>query len=558
MKKFLGIIRKLLGMKNYSWGPFKKPPNILLIMTDQQRAIRHFPQGWAEKNLPGLTWLQNNGVTFTNGYTNASPCTPSRGILFSGLFQSETGVWVVGDSLPYCAKTMGYMMEKRGYHVVYKGKWHLDYDFGQGVVYRPPKSKRMEREDRRMEERYHFKGWTSPDIGGTSEAPYIRDDCSAFMLGAIDIPPWTPGDPPNNSPLNTIGGGTANNDGRIVKGPLFHEGQQGAIDFLKEWQGEKKPFFMVVSMSNPHDIMNFPNRVEIAGYSKDDIRGEAYKDFKLPPNFEDSLDTKPTEQKKFLNDLNKYHFDAADLKTALDHIKFYAFAHTQSDKLTLEIINTLKETNLLDNTIIVRVSDHGEMGMSHQLRSKCYNMYQETINVPVIFSNPRLVKECYEGKPARTQNLVSLVDIMPTLASIAGWSPGEIKKDGKLLHGIDFSNTILNPSEPTRDCILFTHQGRSPRAPKDEDNDNIRAVVDGKWKYGVYFIDAPDPSPQYEMYNLEEDPGELKNLLYKPGPKELEQAKIMHKKLTKILNDTDMAPLNWDEVPPYQEWEKKP
>jgi choline-sulfatase len=548
--------------QNYSWGPFKKKPNILLIVTDQQREIRHFPEGWAEEHLPALTWLKNNGISFTRGYANASPCTPSRGILFSGLFQSLTGVWVIGDSLPYNTKTIGYMMDKKGYHAIYKGKWHLDYDFSQDPGLRPPKPGRMKREDKRMEERYHFKEWTSPDSAGATATPHLKDDCTGSIMAKIPAsspPPWKPGDPPNDSSFNCTGGGTADNDGRYVHGPLFGEGQESAVEFLQRWQGKDDPFFMVVSLSNPHDVAQFPNNFKEAGYSMANIQGEAYKDFKLPPNFEDSLDMKPTDQKKSFHDFNKCHFDLNGkdgLATALDYIKFYAFAHTRSDKLIMEIIETLKKTNQLENTIIVRVADHGEMAFSHKLRGKCHNIYEETIHIPVIFSNPRLVKECYGGKPVQSEKLVSLVDIMPTLASIAGWTEEEIKKDGKLLHGVDISKTILDLSQPTQDYILLAQQGRSPLAPKDRDNDNIRAVIDGKWKYGVYFIDANDPAPQYEMYNLKEDPGELNNLLYTPGPEEKEQAKIMHEKLTGLLERTDMAPLTWDDVPSYKKWRR--
>jgi choline-sulfatase len=566
--------------QDYKWGPFKKKPNILLIVTDQQREIRHFPEGWAEKNLPALTWLKNNGISFTRGYANASPCTPSRGILFSGLFQSLTGVWVIGDSLPYCTKTIGYMMEEKGYHAVYKGKWHMDYDFSQDSSKRPPDKERMKKEDERMKKIYHFEEWTSPDYcAGAAAAPHITNDCTGKAFGKMPPdfpPPWKSGDDPNKSPLNETGGGIADNDGRVVNGPppdqkKYFPDQESAVDFLKKWKGKDKPFFMVVSLANPHDVGLFPNNFEKAGYSMTDIQGDAYNDFKLPDNFYDDLDTKPPLQAKALYDFNQFHFnldEPGSEEKALNYLKFYAFVHTQSDKLIMEIIKTLEKTNQLENTIIVRVADHGEMAFSHKLRGKCQNMYEETINVPIIFSNPRLVKERYGGKPVQSDKLVSLVDILPTLAAIAGWNEDEIKEKIKEkgleegLHGVDISKTILDPSHPTQDCtqdcILFTHEGRSPLAPKDRQNDNIRAVIDEEYKYGIYFVDASDPTPQYEMYNLKNDPHELHNLLYTPGSEQKDQAKIMHKKLKERLEKTDMAPLTWNDenVPPYKTWRR--
>lgn len=550
-------------MNNYSWGPFKKRPNILLLMTDQQRRIRHFPEGWAEKNLPGLTWLKNNGINFTNAYINTSPCTPSRGILFTGLYQSKTGAWVIGDSLPYNIKTMGSMMKKKGYQVVYKGKWHLDYSSDRSEASRPPDPGIMREENQRMEKSWDFPAWTSPDAAsGTAPDPDKGDECQAALLGrpAEVIPPWTPGDPPNHTNLNTLGGATGNNDGRYVNGPppdqkKYFPDQESAVDFLKKWKpGEEKPFFMVVSLVNPHDISTYPNTYIDGGYSPDAIKGKAYKDFKLPENYNDSLSTKPTIQKEFKEAL----INIADVKVndphqSLDTLKFYAYLHTLPDQLTVDLIDTLREKNLLDDTLIVRTADHGEMTTSHKLRSKCYNMYQETVNIPMIFSNPKLVAECFNGKPAETQSPVGLVDLMPTLASIAGWTKEEPEND-IYLQGIDFSETVLHPDKSTQDCVLYSYQAKSPYAEPDPISNNIRAIFAGTWKYGVYYNAGPDPEPQYEMYNLENDPAELHNRLFDPNEEDIKKAEEMYEKLTKALKRTDMAPPTWDQIPPYKKW----
>src|SRR5689334_12550916 len=58
--------------------------NLVIFMTDQQRAIMHFPRGWTERNLPGYTRLQRHGVTFDNAACNACMCSPSRATFFTG------------------------------------------------------------------------------------------------------------------------------------------------------------------------------------------------------------------------------------------------------------------------------------------------------------------------------------------------------------------------------------------------------------------------------------------------------------------------------------------
>src|SRR5690606_24135258 len=66
--------------------------NILLFMTDQQRHIQHFPNGWEEEHLPGLRRLKANGVSFEQATCNTCMCSPSRATLMTGLFPAQHGV----------------------------------------------------------------------------------------------------------------------------------------------------------------------------------------------------------------------------------------------------------------------------------------------------------------------------------------------------------------------------------------------------------------------------------------------------------------------------------
>src|ERR1700759_5214705 len=66
--------------------------NVLVFLTDQQRAVQHFPVGWTERNMPGLHRLQQHGLTFENAFTNACMCSPARSTLLSGYFPAQHGV----------------------------------------------------------------------------------------------------------------------------------------------------------------------------------------------------------------------------------------------------------------------------------------------------------------------------------------------------------------------------------------------------------------------------------------------------------------------------------
>jgi len=110
--------------------------NVIVFLTDQERAIQHFPEGWESQNLPGLTRLKQSGVSFENAFTNACMCSPARSTLMSGYFPAQHGVkYTLEDNmtdpcvnpqveLPVNLNNVATVMSAAGFNVVYKGKWH--------------------------------------------------------------------------------------------------------------------------------------------------------------------------------------------------------------------------------------------------------------------------------------------------------------------------------------------------------------------------------------------------------------------------------------------------
>ncbi len=75
--------------------------NVLLFITDQQRAIQHFPRGWAERHLPGAMRLKRHGLTFPRAFCNACMCSPSRATLMTGYFPAQHGVkYTLEEDMP--------------------------------------------------------------------------------------------------------------------------------------------------------------------------------------------------------------------------------------------------------------------------------------------------------------------------------------------------------------------------------------------------------------------------------------------------------------------------
>src|ERR1700682_6168209 len=102
--------------------------NVLVFMTDQERAIQHFPKGWARKNLPGLERLRRNGLSFSRAFCSACMCSPSRATLMTGYFPAQHGVkWTLEQDIVFPQKEMpldlpniATVMAAAGYSTPYK------------------------------------------------------------------------------------------------------------------------------------------------------------------------------------------------------------------------------------------------------------------------------------------------------------------------------------------------------------------------------------------------------------------------------------------------------
>ena len=171
---------------------------------------------------------------------------------------------------------------------------------------------------------------------------------------------------------------------------------------------------MIASLVNPHDVLFYPGQIEAAQYGNQWLQGE----IELPATVDEDLSpTKPTVQKQFLELFNGVPNNALKTPEMKRHyLNFYGNLMRSSDFYLQQILHTLRRRRMLDNTLIIVTSDHGEMDLTHGgLRQKNFNFYEETLRVPLVYSNPRLFK-----RPQRSQALVSHVDFLPTLASLVG------------------------------------------------------------------------------------------------------------------------------------------
>ena len=400
--------------------------NLILIITDQERPPMWFPPGWEDANLPNTKRLKDRGVTFTHAFTAAAMCTVSRNTLFTGLFAAQhhskdtltEGMQqsATEHRLDPTMPNLATCLKEAGYDVIYKGKWHMSspVQAADGSYIADDIS------------RYGFDGWDAPDAGG---------DTAKENFGGADA-------------TNTV-----KNDQRFV---------DDAVAFLTNRIAHTtgKPYCLIVSLVNPHDVLSYPAQYDISGGYKqagDPWIAATTPAIQTPPSLNDDLSKKPSAQKGIL-------LAMAGLGTLLttskqqNYLNFYGRLMSAVDKQIGQLLDVLDPDKngtgpALNEALIIRTSDHGEMGLCHNgLRQKTFVAYEETLRVPLIWSNPGLFPAA-----KTTEAMVSHVDLLPTLCELTGVPNWQAKG----FKGVNYSHVVLHPdthNSPTaaQPYVLFT------------------------------------------------------------------------------------------------------
>jgi arylsulfatase A-like enzyme len=495
-------------------------PNLLVVITDQQRYPRYWPDdpGFLAELMPNDAELARTGLTFRHGFCNTAMCSPSRATLLTGRYPAEHGVTLTltaadlkpdprntpavvatlagilqrseapprrvlkqfargalrlgpkagnEPTLPPAMPNLATMLRDAGYTVAYKGKWHLTHPGGGPDAL--------------------LAGWTR------------RDSETIAALGFND---WDPPDAGENTKADNFGGGAA--------------GHGDGWDAVYASQAEQwltradlpEPFCLIISLVNPHDVLGYPASYRQGGYSDGEFRDLGIE---LPPTVDEDLSDKPAVHSLMRLGMAAYLGPLRDRRAKLDYVNFYAHLHRVVDRHIGRIVGALGSAedpeSLRSRTVVVRCADHGEMGLSHGgLRQKAFNVYEETINIPLVVSNPVMFPE-----PATTDALASLVDLAPTLLSLAGEEPAAE------LRGRDLTPVFASPQSATvQDAVHYTfddHHAATASQNAPGQPNRIRGVRTSTAKYAVYYDPSSRMRSEYELYNLNDDPLEVENLV---------------------------------------------
>lgn len=417
-------------------------PDVVIIMTDQERAAPPYESdeltAWRRDTLAGARWFDENAVSFRRHYTGSLACVPSRPTIFTGQYPDVHGVtqtnglgkmaddsrmrWLRPGEVP----TLGHWFRVGGYDTHYDGKWHIthadlhnesgeriDTNDEDGNVLTAGVQRYLDADP--LDE-FGFSGWVGPEPHGgrLADSGLRRDPIIADRVIA-----WLE--------------------------DRYARRRAGDVDAAR-------PFLLVVSFVNPHDIVMFPmwarrNPIEASPLDPPNVAPA--------PTHDEDLATKPAAQIAFRESYYSTYGPAPAIKRTYERNEqmyrdLYYRLHAEVDG-QVDRVRRVVTDHGSDNAVIVRTSDHGDMLGAHGgLHQKWFNLYDEATRVPFLIA--RIGERATSGVSVDAMPS-SHVDIVPTLLAAAGINheiaAAVLRLDFSEVHDLPGTNLMPIVDDPT-------------------------------------------------------------------------------------------------------------
>ena len=441
-------------------------PNIILIITDQQRYDTIRALGYPHVDTPNLDRLVNEGVTFSNCFIAAPSCAPSRASLFTGYYPHTTGILKNADRWRH---SWVELLNNAGYYCVNVGKMHtFPYETSLGFHERYV----VENKDRYLEGRYYFdewdKGLRARGLVKQQRELYRKRPDYRERLGAFE---W-------ELPEDTH--------------PDFFVGD------MATWWVEHKPkpdgpLFLQIGFPGPH-----PPYDPIPRYAEPYLE----RDLPLPSVTEEEVAGQPPplqamRQHNTEVDHDSIVYSLNPTREQLHRQRAYYLANvTMIDEKIGQVLSSLEARGYLDDAVVIFTSDHGD-ALSDHGHSQKWTMYDVITRMPLVVWAP-----C-RFKGGRTlDGLCQQMDIGPAILELAGAPvPENLEAESLLpaLQGEPWAARSYVFSEHSEDGIL-------------QETEYMTMVRSRDWKL-VHFLDEPFG----QLFDLANDPGEVHNLWDDPA-----------------------------------------
>ena len=425
-------------------------PDIVILMTDEERAAPPYEgpelRAWRERTLGGTRWFAENGVSFERHYTGSLACVPSRPTIFTGQYPDVHGVtqtdglskvaddsrmrWLRQGEVP----TLGNWFRAAGYDTHYDGKWHIshadlhddkgrriDTNTGSGEVLAEGVQAYLDADPLAP---YGFSGWVGPEPHGAAIADSgVRRD----PLIADRVVAWL--------------------EDRYAR---RRAGDEDAL----------RPFLLVASFVNPHDIVLFPAWVRRSPLDPSPLDPPHVTE---APTQNEDLALKPAAQIAFRESYPTAYGPASAIgriyrTKAQAYRDFYYRLHAEVEGSLDRVRRTVTEGGSTD-AVLVRTSDHGDLLGAHGgLHQKWFNLYDEATRIPFLIAGigSRATAAATVAAPT------SHVDLVPTLLAAAGLDQealaADLRADFTEVHplpGRDLMPVVADPAAADTDRAVY-------------------------------------------------------------------------------------------------------
>jgi arylsulfatase len=476
--------------------PKGKPLNVLYVIADQHQAACLGVEGHPQALTPNIDRLAGEGVRFTNAYTQHPICTPSRVSILSSQYCHNHGYYGLNGPPPATdLPSLFQHFRRHGYRTGAFGKVHTPDTPTNWLAGHCDE----------IGDCYSYYD-DNDATGGLSlrYAAYLRQ-LGLFEKQDSNRLPEFPGDQqhegrPSNIPYR-----------HTVEGWTVTE----TIRFLEE-SGDQ-PFCVQASLPRPHEC-----------YTPDRQFWDMYPDdLALPPTLYNSAAHRPPHFQAMVEQLKHYEFpiQPSNFEAGCRRVwHAYLACITQVDYALGELVNYLERTGKRENTLIIYGSDHGAYSGTYGIAEKAPGICSDAVcRVPMVWSVPGVTQKGFVSR-----QLVENIDITPTLVSLCGLPPMDT------VDGRDLTPLLKGGDTPVREIAVT-------------ENVWSKGLRWGPWRF-VYYPKALFGADVGELYNLENDPNETRNLYHDPASQAIvAEGRI---RLLDWLTSTSRYVSVWP--PPYQ------
>lgn len=464
-------------------------PNVVFIISDQHKLEATGAYGSKLAITPNIDELAKTGVKFTNCYSPAPVCAPARAALITGMYPYANGA--IYHKAPVTMPdgkvknigsgemretgyrpdivTLAEIFKEQGYATAAPGKMHVHGELQKNVDEDFPEGNSMGFDE--ISVRYYTSfpgGHYEDEVGEDTYMRYrqFKKYKDVYKGGAMHL---------NEGYVTTLVENDEDNFDMVVA--------RKSIEFINKRAADGKNFFLHVGFEKPHAPFTTTKKYM-------DMHNP--RDFSLPDTYDDWY-----KKGKYPWSPNWVHSGIPkNLKNAQNVMAAYHACVTEMDDMVGRVVKALKEKGLYENTIIIYTTDHGEHLFEHGLRGK-HNMYDDAVNIPFIISHPKMFKG-----GAVNSSLISLIDVMPTLAELI---------DGKTpttAQGVSLVNTLKNGSTLNDRPVFAEFRGGDYQLLPGRKNVPSRMMRRGDFKF-IYTHGIIN-----QLYHLGKDKQELNNLIF--------------------------------------------